>query len=81
MTRKSVSYLTRVRKDVTNALAEVAETARDFQEASEDLAFTSPELIRTDSCQAYKEWIQAERVMQKAIKAQKLAVKTLKNFF
>jgi hypothetical protein len=79
--RKSVSFLTSIRQNVTATIKEMAETALDFSHATEDMEHMSPELIRTDQCMAYKEMMQAERALQKAIRAHKIAVKQLKEFF
>ena len=81
MPRKSVSYLTSIRHEVRVSLQLLSEVARDFQIATEDMSIMSPEMIRTDTCPEYKDMLDSERALQKAIKEHKKIVKTLKAFF
>lgn len=81
MKRKSVSYLTEIRAEIRDSNREMMEAALDFSNLAADIDSMSIELIRVDESPEYKELMQAERALAKAIKNHKLAVKTLKEFF
>jgi hypothetical protein len=85
MPRKSISYLTSLRLDVTNTSKEMLELATDMQAAIDDVSMLSPEQVRSDLATDHVEQIKHIQALHKALGKQirdhKHAADLLRQFF
>ena len=85
MNRKSVSYLTSIRHEVSATAKEMHELSVDLEEATGKLLEMTPEQIRSDKATTHtshmKYLYSASYKLRKAIKAHNLASDKLKSFF
>jgi len=85
MTRKSVSYLTSIRLEVSKTASELSQISFELECAIGDIDKLSPEQIRCDNDEihqgAFKDLVEAHKALGKAIKNHRDAVQKLKSFF
>jgi len=85
MARKSVSYLTSIRHDVTDTGAEMAALAQDLADLCVDVDCLTPEQIRSDKREEHTESLKAiyklSGALRKAVKAHNSAAHRLQTFF
>lgn len=81
MKRKSVTYLTIIRAEVSETCHEMTEAAFDFSNLATDYAMQSVDKVRTREDVGYETMMEAQAELTKAINAHKTAVKKLRSFF
>lgn len=85
MTRKSVSYLTSIRHEVTRTAEEMARCCIDLENSAVDISKMTAEYVRTDKYQlhlnAFEVIKDGSKALNKAVREHKAAVKLLKEFF
>lgn len=83
--RKSVSYLTSIRLEVSQTASELSQQAFEIECATGDIDKLSPEQIRCDDDEihqeAFKDLVASHKALGKAIKKHRDAVRKLKDFF
>lgn len=85
MPRKSVSYLTQLRCDVSDTATELANTCLDLESLAYSISEMTPEQIRYDKRSEHektvKEFKELRRVLDKTLKRHLSSTRLLRSFF